>query len=114
MNTYELIYCFKPTLDPDSVEVAIRNVEGYITNLEGKILKTDKVGRKKLAYDVRKFRDGFYANTLFELSPDNIVKLRRNLKLNDNVIREMILKIEKEGSLKKLSSSKKEEVPSRK
>lgn len=113
MNTYELIYCFKPTLDPDSVEVAIKNVEGYITALEGKIIKTDKVGRKKLAYDVKKFRDGFYAGTFFEMEPENILKLRRNLKLNENIIREMIMIIEKEEHLKVLTGPKKEEVPTR-
>ncbi|MEW5820350.1 MAG: 30S ribosomal protein S6 [Cyanobacteriota bacterium] len=95
MNKYEMIYCFKPTLDPDSIENAIKNVENNIVNnLKGKIIKTDKLGRKKLAYDVNKFRDGFYATTYFELDPEKIKILKRNMKHNDNIIRELTIRID--------------------
>lgn len=94
MNTYEMIYCFKPTLDPDSVELSIKNIENTIVNLKGTIIKTDKMGRKKLAYDVAKFRDGFYASTYFELEPEKIKTLKRNMKLNENVIRELTIRID--------------------
>jgi small subunit ribosomal protein S6 len=94
-----MIYCFKPTLDPDSVEATIGVIEGYINNLGGKVLKNDKLGRKKLAYEVRRFKDGFYLSTFFQLDPDKIKNLRRNIKLNENVIRELIIKIEKPEKL---------------
>ena len=89
-----MIYCLKPTLDPDSVEAACRVVESYITALDGKIIKSDKMGRKKLAYDVNKFKDGFYLTTYFELDADKVKTLKRNMKLNDNVIREMLIRLE--------------------
>lgn len=100
-----MVYCFKPTLDPDSVETAIKNVENNITNLKGTIIKTDKMGRKKLAYDVKKFRDGFYAATYFQLDPEKIKNLKRLMKLNDNVIREMTLRIDDIDELLRSSSS---------
>lgn len=89
-----MMYCFKPTLDPDSIEAAIKNVENHIVNLKGKIIKSDKLGRKKLSYEVRKFRDGFYVSTFFEVEPDKIKTLKRNMKLNENVIRELTVKID--------------------
>jgi small subunit ribosomal protein S6 len=100
-----MIYCFRPTLDPDSVEAAIKTVEDYILNLNGKILKTEKIGRKKLAYEINKFRDGFYVESIFQLEADKITALRRNLKLNENVIREMILKMDEKKVEKALATA---------
>lgn len=105
MNTYEMIYCFKPTLDPDSVELSIKNIENTIGNLKGKVIKTEKLGRKKLAYDVAKFRDGFYASTYFELEQEKIKTLKRNMKLNENVIRELTIRIDEKEHYAALSEN---------
>lgn len=92
LNKYELVYCLRPTLDAESVDKAINVVDSYISNLGGKVAKTDKIGRKKLAYEVDNYRDGIYLTTYFEAPQDKIIELKRNLKLNDNVIRQMVLK----------------------
>lgn len=90
-----MLYCFKPTLDPDAVDQAISTVESYIINLKGKVIKTEKLGRKKLAYEIKKFKDGFFTSTYFELDPPKVKQLRRNMQLNDNVIREMTIRVDK-------------------
>ena len=46
-------------------------------------------------FEVKNFKDGFYALTYFKLDPEKILDLRKNLKLNENIIRNMILKLEK-------------------
>ena len=57
----------------------------------GSCLCNEKIGRKKLAYDIDNYRDGFYVVTKLELAPENVKALKRNLKLNDNFLRDLIV-----------------------
>jgi small subunit ribosomal protein S6 len=49
------------------------------------------MGRKKLAHDIQNFRDGHYVTMKLELAPEKVADLKRQLKLNDNVLRIMFL-----------------------
>ena len=89
MKTYELLTVFKPNLDAEEVDKAIEALGKSIADLGGKVESTDKAGRKKLAYDVQNFRDGYFVVTNFTLPADKVAELKRQLKLNDNVLRTM-------------------------
>lgn len=90
MKTYELLTVFKPNLDAEEVDKAIEALGKSIADLGGKVESTDKAGRKKLAYDVQNFRDGYFVVTNFTLPADKVAELKRQLKLNDNVLRTML------------------------
>ena len=49
------------------------------------------MGRKKLSYDIKEFRDGYMVVQNFELEPNQVEKFRRQLRLNENVLRVMLL-----------------------
>lgn len=91
MKNYELLAIFKPNLDVEEVDKNLLKLEETIASYKGKVLSTDKIGRKKLAYDVQKFRDGFFVNQILSLPEDKVVDFKRQLKLNDNVLRIMFL-----------------------
>ena len=91
MKNYELLSIIKPNFDTEEVDKIIAQLEEYVSNLGGKILENDKIGRKKLAYDIDNYRDGFYVVSKIELAPENVKALKRNLKLNDNFLRDMIV-----------------------
>ena len=55
------------------------------------------MGRKKLAYDVQGYRDGFFANLIISIPAASIVEFKRNLKLNDNVLRFMFMEVSKKA-----------------
>lgn len=59
MKTYELLTIFKPNLDAEEVEKAVETLNKVVVDFGGKIESTDKTGRKKLAYEIENFRDGF-------------------------------------------------------
>ena len=59
MKTYELLAVFKPNLDAEEVDKQITALNGIIKDFAGNVENTDKMGRKKLAYDIQNFRDGF-------------------------------------------------------
>lgn len=95
MKTYELLTIFKPNLDLDEVEKNLAKLEETIKSYKGKVLSIDKIGRKKLAYDIQKFRDGFFVSQMLTIPADKVVDFKRQLKLNDSVLRIMFLEVGK-------------------
>ncbi len=95
MKKYELLATIKPNLDNDEADKVIARIEDSISSLGGSVIDTDKMGRKKLAYDVKGFRDGFIAVFKINLDADKVAEFKRQLKLNENVIRTMF--IEQQG-----------------
>ena len=99
MKKYELLSIIKPNFDAEEVDKIIAQLEEYVSNLGGKVLENDKIGRKKLAYDIDNYRDGFYVVSKVELAPENVKALKRNLKLNDNVLRFMFMEVSKKATV---------------
>ena len=95
MRNYELLTVFKPNLDAEEVDKNLAKLEETVNGYTGKILSTDKIGRKKLAYDIQKFRDGFFVSQTLSIPADKIVDFKRQLKLNDNILRIMFLEASK-------------------
>ena len=89
MKKYDLFTIIKPNLDSDEADKVVARVEEIVKNLGGSVESTDKMGRKKLAYEVAGFVDGFMVNQVVSVRADKIVELKRQLKLNDSVIRMM-------------------------
>lgn len=73
----------------EGIEQVTQNIADTIKNMGGQVFNIDKMGRKKLAYEIEKLRDGFFVLFDMELPANKVVDLRRYLKLNEDVIREM-------------------------
>ncbi len=97
MKNYELLTVFKPSLDSDELDSIVEKISEEIKSQKGSIISVDKMGRKKLAYDVQGYRDGFFANLIISLPAESIVEFKRNLKLNDNVLRFMFMEVSKKA-----------------
>ncbi len=97
MKTYELLAIIKPNLDMEEVDKVVAKLEETIAGFGGKTLNVNKIGRKKLAYDIKKFKDGFYVCINLELPADAVETLKRNIKLNDNFIRCMVMVTEEKA-----------------
>ena len=93
MKTYELMTIFKPNLDAEEVDKIIEKINSTITEFGGNVVSTDKSGRKKLAYEIQNFRDGFFATTILSLPADKIAEFKRQLRLNDNILRTMFMEV---------------------
>ena len=89
MKKYDLFTIIKPNLDNEEADKVVAKVEEIIVSLGGSVIEADKMGRKKLAYEVAGFTDGFMVNQVVSVPADKIVELKRQLKLNDSVIRVM-------------------------
>ena len=98
MKTYELLTIFKPNLDAEEVEKAVETLNKVVVDFGGKIESTDKTGRKKLAYEIENFRDGFFVTTELSLPAEKVAEFRRQMKLNDNVLRTRFLESSKDSA----------------
>lgn len=90
MKNYELVYVVRPNAE-DEIKEAVLNKVQEVISANGEVEKVDTWGNKKLAYSIAKFNEGFYVLVNFKASADLPKELDRNLKINENVIRHMIV-----------------------
>ncbi len=93
MRKYELMSIIKPNLDAEEVDKLIEKINSTVTEFGGSVENVDKAGRKKLAYDIQNFRDGYFTTTVLSLPADKVAEFKRQLRLNDNILRTMFLEI---------------------
>ncbi|MCD7879187.1 MAG: 30S ribosomal protein S6 [Candidatus Gastranaerophilales bacterium] len=91
MRTYELLSIIKPNIDSEEYDKLCAKIEETIVSLEGKVISTDKMGRKKLSYDIKDYRDGYFAVHNFEMEPNQVAKFNRQLRLNETILRIILL-----------------------
>lgn len=87
MKKYELMYILKPTLDPETLKNQINDLNNVITSQGGNIIEFKEMGLKDLAYEINKFKKGYYVWILAELSKDGIAEFKRVIRITENVIR---------------------------
>lgn len=90
MKNYELVYVVKPNSDEETREAVLNKVKEVVATA-GEVVKVDIWGNKKLAYPIAKFNEGHYVLVNFNSAVDVPKEIDRNLKINENVIRHMIV-----------------------
>ena len=91
MKTYELLAIFKPNMDSEEIDKTVERLTSSVSDFGGKINSVDKIGRKKLAYDIQNFRDGFFFSAVLAIPADKVAEFRRQLRLNDSLLRTMFM-----------------------
>jgi len=91
---YETVYILRPNTANDGVAEVNTKVKGIIEGLGGKILKVDNWGKRRLAYEVSKERKGIYLYWRYLASSGVVEETERNLRMLDNVIRYMTVKVD--------------------
>ena len=90
MNKYETIMIL--TKDNEKLRKdAIEKIENYIKE-KGKLESSDDMGLKKLAYEVKKNKEGYYYLINFEMRPDDIYELERIYRITDEILKFIIVK----------------------
>ncbi|HEY1012167.1 MAG TPA: 30S ribosomal protein S6 [Herpetosiphonaceae bacterium] len=94
MRLYELMTVLRPDLGgEDDINAQIETLQGYITNQGGSITSIDHSapwGRRKLAYPIKDYVEGYYVLTHFELDPKSLPEVERSLKLATPVLRYLL------------------------
>ena len=93
MNKYESVVIINPNVDEEGLKGLIKRFTDLI-NTDGKVEKVDELGKKRLAYEVQKNKEGYYVVFYFEANPNLISELERNYRITDEVIKFMSVKVE--------------------
>ena len=94
MAFYESVIITRPELTSSQVEDIISNIEEILKSQNGEIKKKENWGLKTLAYKIKKNKKGLYYMINMDCTPLVISELERQLRLNEDIIRFMIIKIE--------------------
>lgn len=99
MRSYEMMTVLRPDLGgEDDFNGFIETLHGYITAQGGEIKDTDHGtpwGRRKLAYPIEDYTEGFYVLSHFMLDPTKVTAVERNLKLAPQILRYLLIRDEK-------------------
>ena len=94
MRDYELAFIIKPTIECDDVTGIVEKVTGYVEAISGEVTSVDVWGRRNLAYPINNYREGTYVLLQTKMPPASLTELERNLKLSEDIIRYMLVKVE--------------------
>ena len=95
MVAYELMVILNPELSEEETEGTLQRLQDIIREGEGEVSNLDKWGKRRLAYEVKKFREGYYAVLNFKAAPAVAAELERIIKITDNIIRCMLIRDER-------------------
>lgn len=93
MNKYESVIIVNPNLEEESVKNLIKKFSDLI-NTDGKVISVEEMGKRKLAYEIKKQKEGFYIVLKFEAKPELIAELERNYRITDEVMKFIVVKEE--------------------
>ena len=94
MRDYELIFIVQPNVDDEGFNAVAERVEGIIASHGGEVSKTDLWGKRRLAYPIRKFREGYYVRLETKLPPDSIREIERDFRLTEPLMRHLIVRMD--------------------
>ena len=93
MNKYESVIIINPSVDDEGIKALIKKFTDIINN-EGKVESVNEIGKKRLAYEIMKNKEGYYTVFNFEAKPELIAELERNYRIDDSVMKFITVKKE--------------------
>ena len=90
---YELIYIIRPEADEENSEATVESVGQFITGKGGIVSEVERWGKRRLAYPIKQFGEGTYVLTRFQMQPEYNKDLETNLRISENVIRHLLIKL---------------------
>ena len=96
-RVYESAILINAALDDEAIKTLISKVKETITNNAGEILEVEDWGRKRLAYQVKKSKIGYYVIFRFNSQPDLIPKLERYYQLDETILRYLTITLSKDA-----------------
>ena len=91
---YELMYIVRPELDDEALRAAVKSVRGIVEAQGGEVVKTTLWGKRRLAYEVKRLRDGHYVLVVLRLDGEKVAPVERALRIHDSVFRHLLVQHE--------------------
>jgi small subunit ribosomal protein S6 len=96
MRVYEVLFIVAPNTEESDTETLITQLSDVMTNQGATITKTDRIGRRRLAYPIGKFNEGYYVVLTVEGTGAEIAEVERRMRVSDAVIRYITIRIDED------------------
>jgi small subunit ribosomal protein S6 len=93
---YELVYVVSPDATDEQVAELHRQVESIVQRMNGQLEKTDNWGRRKLAYEIGRHKEGTYVLEVINGDGELMKEIDRRLKVTDLIIRHLVVRVDEE------------------
>lgn len=98
MRSYEMMLAINPQLEDEELDNLLNKVKKVVKDTKGEVTRLDKWGKRKLAYEIKDFNEAIYVVLKFNADEKKISELERVMKLEERVIRYLLIIQEKEIS----------------
>lgn len=112
-RVYEVMYIVKPDTADDDVAKLNENLQGVIEKEGGTVVKLENMGRRKLAYEIKRNTEGHYVLFEIEGSGSEIAELERRMRVNDAIIRYITVRVDEDRKTAEKIRAKRENRQSR-
>lgn len=92
MRAYELLFIIRPDLDEEATNAVVDKFTNLIGNNGGEVTSVNKWGKRRLAYEIEGYRDGFYTLVNFNGEPATAQELERVMKIADETMRYLVVR----------------------
>lgn len=92
MRKYEVMYILRPDLQEEANKASVERFASIVTNDGGEMEKLQEMGKRRLAYEIKDQREGFYVLMNFKSEPQAVSELERVMKISDDVVRYLIVR----------------------
>jgi small subunit ribosomal protein S6 len=114
-RTYELMFIVRPDMSEEDQDKLISSLDHAVSSSGGKVRNVEKMGKRRLAYTVRRFNDGIYILLTFEGGGGLVHELERRLRVNEPVIKFLSVRIDEEqkrlDKIKAIRASRRKAAP---
>jgi len=95
-RTYEVLFIADPNLSEPDVDKLTETVQGYAEKEGAKTQKVEKWGKKRLAYDIKKHREGYYVLLVVDGKPEMVKELERRMRVTDGVVKFITVRVDED------------------
>ncbi|WAA12284.1 30S ribosomal protein S6 [Fervidibacillus halotolerans] len=92
MRKYEIMYIIRPNIEDEAKKALVERFDKILTDKGAEIIESKEWGKRRLAYEIKKFREGIYRIINVNANPEAVQEFDRLARINEDIIRHLIVK----------------------
>lgn len=94
MNKYEVMFIVRPDMEEAEIKKTAEDMKKVLTDKNAKVLEEKAMGQRELAYEINKFKTGYYYLYVVEANADAINEFDRVVRINESLLRHLVVRVE--------------------
>ena len=98
MTNYEITFIVRPDMEETEINKTAEELKKVLTDKKAKIVSEKAMGQKELAYEIKKFKSGYYFLFVVEATKEAIDEFDHVVRINENLLRHLIVRVKNENN----------------